>query len=98
MSEYGRVMHLDYPTFITRNVSLDQIKEHFKINSSSNIKNSGVLMKINIHRKNVNIAVLCTDQLHTWKKIPKFKLGRNRIKQILLFLEVTVSNTVSLQL
>ena len=48
-------MHLDYPTFITRNVSLDQIKEHFKINSSSNIKNSGSLMKINIHRKNGNI-------------------------------------------
>jgi hypothetical protein len=48
-------MHLDYPTFITRNVSLDQIKENFNANNSSNVKNSGGLMKINIHRKNGTI-------------------------------------------
>lgn len=47
LSKYGRVTHLDYPTFISRNPSLEQVREKYK--------NSEQLVKINHHRKDGSV-------------------------------------------
>lgn len=47
LSKYGRILHLDYPTFVTRNVSLEEAKNKYK--------KEGTLVKINLHRKDGSI-------------------------------------------
>ncbi len=47
LSQYGRIAYFDYPTFISRNPSLEQVREKYK--------HSDHLIKINHHRKDGSV-------------------------------------------